>query len=450
LVASTDKNSSPGWEEAGELMATIGIRREDRSHWERRTPITPDQVKVLREKHNIQVWVQPSTIRVFTDDEYRQAGAKITEDLSPCAVVFAVKEIPASFFTQDRTYVFFSHTIKGQSHNMPMLRRLLDLGCQLIDYEKIVDGGKRVVFFGRYAGLAGMIDSLWALGRRLEWEGIANPFRSIDQSYRYNTLEEAKEAVRRAGEAIKTAGLPKSLVPLVVGFAGYGAVSKGAQEILDLLPFEEVSMDDLPAVAHEAKADRVYKAVFKEEDMVEPKDPNGVFELQDYYDHPEKYQGVFERHLPHLTVLVNCIYWDARYPRLVTKANLWDLYAAGEPRLKVIGDISCDVDGSIEFTVKATTPGNPVFVYDPAADKAVDGVEGNGTVVLAVDNLPCELPRESSTAFGESLMPLLPKIVSADYTVPLEELDLPQSLKEALIVYQGELTPQYRYLEEYL
>lgn len=431
-------------------MATIGIRREDRSHWERRTPITPDQVRQLREKHNIQVSIQPSTIRVFSDDEYRQAGAKITEDLSPCSVVLAVKEIPASFFTQDRTYVFFSHTIKGQSHNMPMLRRLLDLGCQLIDYEKIVEGGKRLVFFGRFAGLAGMIDSLWALGRRLEWEGIASSFRSIDQAHRYESLDAAKEAVRKAGEEIKSEGLPKGLVPLVVGFAGYGAVSKGAQEILDLLPFEEVSVDDLPSVAYGAKADRVYKVVFKEEDMVEPKDPGTAFDLQDYYDHPEKYQGVFDRHLPHLSVLVNCIYWDARYPRLVTKGQLWELYAAGEPKLRVIGDISCDVDGSIEFTVKATTPGSPVFVYDPASDKVVDGIEGPGTVVLAVDNLPCELPRESSMAFGESLMPLLPKIASADYTVEFDKLDLPQSLKDALIVYQGELTPPYGYLEEYL
>jgi alpha-aminoadipic semialdehyde synthase len=431
-------------------MAIVGIRREDKSHWERRVPVTPDQVKTLREKHEVQVWIQPSTIRIFTDDEYRQAGAKITEDLSPCHVVLAVKEIPSTFFTQDRTYVFFSHTIKGQSHNMPMLRRMLDLGCDLIDYEKIVENGKRVVFFGRYAGLAGMIDSLWALGRRLEWEGITNPFRTIDQAHRYGTLDEAMDAVRHAGEVIKSEGLPKNLVPLVVGFAGYGATSKGAQEILDLLPIEKVSMDDLPAVAHGAKGDRVYKAVFKEEDMVEPKDPSDSFELQDYYDHPQKYQGVFERHLPHLTVLMNCIYWESRYPRLVTKNGLWDLYAAGEPRLRVIGDISCDVDGAIEFTVKTTTPGSPVFVYDPATGKVVDGIEGTGTVVLAVDNLPCELPRESSTSFGESLMPLLPQIIKADYEVEFEKLALPKSVVDALIVHRGELTPQYRYLEEYL
>ncbi len=433
------------------MAAIIGIRREDRSHWERRTPITPAQVIELREKHDIEVWIQPSTIRVFTDDEYRQVGAKVTENLSSCPVVFAVKEIPSPFFIQDGTYVFFSHVIKGQSHNMPMLRRMLDLDCQLIDYEKMLDDdGRRVVFFGRFAGLAGMIDSLWALGRRLDWEGVPSPFRTIDQTVRHNDLEKAKDAVRRAGLAIKSDGVPKALAPLVVGFAGYGSVSHGAQEILDLLPVEEITPGALPTIGQGAKTDRIYKVVFKEEDMVRPADPKGAFDLEDYYKHPEKYETTFFNHLPHLTVLMNCIYWDARYPRLVTKGQLWDLFAAGEPKMKVVGDISCDVDGSIEFTVKATTPGSPVFVYDPATDKATDGVEGNGTVVLAVDNLPCELPKESSTAFGQSLLPFIPQIASADYTVELEELAVPRTIKDAIIVYHGELTPQYGYLEEYL
>ena len=433
------------------MGATIGIRREDKSHWERRVPVTPAQVRELREKHGIEVWIQPSTIRVFTDDEYRQAGANVAEDLSPCPVVFAVKEIPVSFLTQNRTYVYFSHVVKGQSHNMPMLRRLLDLGCHLIDYEKMLDDkSRRVVFFGRYAGLAGMIDSLWALGRRLEWEGVANPFRSIEQAIRYADLESAKEAVRRTGRTIKSEGLPKSLVPLVVGFAGYGAVSVGAQEILDLLPVEGIPAGDLQALGKVAKADRVYKVVFEEKHMVEPKDPKRPFELQDYYSHPENYRTTFFRHLPYITLLVNGIYWDSRYPRLVTKAQLWDLYAAGEPKIKVIGDISCDIDGSVEFTVKATTPGSPVFVYDPATDKATDGLEGHGIVVLAVDNLPCELPRESSTAFGKSLMPFIPLIASADYRVEYDKLDLPRTIKDAMIVHHGELTPPYRYLEEYL
>lgn len=433
------------------MAVVVGIRREDKSHWERRAPLTPDQVRQLHDKHGIDFWVQPSGIRVFSDDDYRQAGARIQEDLSSCPVVFAVKEIPPSFFTKGNTYVFFSHTIKGQSHNMPMLRRLLELGCQVIDYEKILDNnGRRLVFFGNYAGLAGMIDSLWALGQRLDWEGVPNPFSSIEQAYRYPDLEHAKEAVRRAGEALKAEGLPAKLVPFTVGLAGYGSVSQGAQQILDLMPVEEVPVGELASLASRAQSDRLYKVVFREEHMVAPNDPSARFDLQDYYDHPDKYHSIFSKHLPYLSLLANCIYWDGRYPRLVTKSQLWDLYASGEPKLKVVGDISCDVDGSIEFTVKSSTPDSPVYVYDPATDKVSDGVKGHGPVVLAVDFLPCELPRESSLAFGEALMPFVPEIARADYTVDFERCGLSHAIKGAMIVYHGQLTPPYRYIQEYL
>jgi saccharopine dehydrogenase (NAD+, L-lysine-forming) len=433
------------------MSATIGIRREDKSDWERRSPLTPNHVKEIHEKHGIEVCVQPSKIRVFTDEEYSRAGARIEEDLSECSVIFAVKEMPSSIFRQGGTYVFFSHTIKGQSHNMPMLRRLLELRCQLIDYEKILDGnGRRLVFFGNYAGLAGMIGSLWALGQRFKAEGTPSPLSSIEQAHRYRDLDVAKEAVQEAGRTIKTKGLPDQLAPLVVGFAGYGSVSQGAQEILDLMPVEEVSPEGLPSLASHARSDRLYKVVFREEHMVAHNDPSGRFELQDYYDHPEKYHSIFIEHVPHLTVLMNCIYWENHYPRLVTKSQLWDLYASAEPKLKVIGDISCDVDGAIEFTVKTTTPGNPVYVYDPATDKVSDGIKGHGPVIMAVDHLPCELPRESSTAFGEALVPFVPEIAGADYSGDLEDCGLSRPIKDAMIAYQGRLTPQYEYLEKYL
>ena len=150
-------------------------------------------------------------------------------------------------------------------------------------------------------------------------------------------------------------------------------------------------------------------------------------------------------------MLVNCVYWEAKYPRLVTKADLKQLYGGAEPpRLRVIGDISCDIEGAVEGTIKCTEPGEPVFVYDPFEDRAIDGVEGRGPVVLAVDILPSELPRDASVYFSSVLMKYIPAIVQADYSVPFEELNLPLEIKRAVIVYQGELTPDYRYLEQYL
>ena len=436
------------------MSVRVGIRREDKSVWERRVPIVPEHARQLQDEHGIEVWVQPSKIRVFREDEFAQAGARVAEDLSSCPVVFAVKEIPADFFQPDHTYVFFAHVIKGQPYNMPMLRRMMELGCHLIDYEKVTDEqGRRLIFFGRHAGLSGMIDTLWALGQRLNWEGTPNPFSDLRQAYQYADLAEARAAVSAVGERVAREGLPEPVTPLICGFAGYGNVFRGADEIIGLLPVQEIEPHEVATVAQSADyaRNKLYKVVFKEEHTVEPISPEDSFGLQDYYDHPEKYHSVFHNYLPYLTLLVNCVYWEAKYPRLVTKADLKRLYGAAEPPcLRVIGDISCDIEGAIEATVKSTEPGDPVFVYDPDQDHAIDGVEGRGPVIMAVDILPSELPRDASEYFSSVLMEYVPPIAQTDYSVPFEELALPPEIKRAVIVYQGELTPNYRYIEKYL
>ena len=431
----------------------IGIRREDKNEWERRVPLTPTDVKELKEKYSISTQLQPSKIRVFSDSEYLEVEASIQENLFSCPIIFAVKEIPMEFFEPKKTYIFFSHTIKGQSQNMPMLKRMLELGCQLIDYEKIVDEkGRRLIFFGKYAGLAGMIDALWALGKRLRYEGIETPFSDIKKAHQYKSLKEAEDEIIKVGKRISDEGLPNSLTPLICGFAGYGNVSQGAQEILDLLPTREIAPDELSKIDKNNKV--IYKVVFKEKHMVEPitdnRTTNPNFEIQDYYDHPEKYKGVFEKYIPHLTMLMNCIYWDSRYPRLLTKKYLVGTYRDTPLCLRVIGDISCDVEGAIECTLHITDSGNPVFVYDPFSENATSGVEGKGPVVLAVDNLPCELPRESSAYFSGVLKKFVPDIVKADFTQDFEQCKLPPEIKKALIVYHGKLTPNYKYLEKFL
>jgi saccharopine dehydrogenase (NAD+, L-lysine-forming) len=436
------------------MRARIGVRREDKSRWERRVPVIPEHAVKLREEHGVEVWLQPSEIRIFAEEEYNQAGVTVREDLSPCPVVFAVKEIPEDFFEPGKTYVFFSHTIKGQPYNMPMLKRMLELGCTLIDYEKVTDErGRRLIFFGRHAGLAGMIDTLWALGQRLSWDGISSPFAEIRQTYQYGSLAEAQKAVVGAGEKIAADGLPESITPLIIGVAGYGNVSRGVQEILSLLPTLEIGPGEVEAVTTSAGHSRnhVYKVVLKEEHTVEPISPADRFELQDFYDHPEKYRSQFEKYLLHLTVLVNCIYWEKKYPRLVTKACLKRLFDGdARPRLRVIGDISCDIEGAIECTLHCTEPDEPVFVYDPVVDRAIPGYEGQGPVVLAVDILPSELPRESSADFSRVLLDYIPAIAKADYSVKFEQLDLPPEIKRAVIAHRGELTPDYRYLKKFL
>jgi saccharopine dehydrogenase (NAD+, L-lysine forming) len=430
----------------------VGIRREDKSRWERRVPIIPEDVAELALQHGIAWHVQPSANRIFSEEEYKAAGATVEESLAQCPVIFAVKEIPVGVFEPGKTYVFFSHVVKGQSQNMLMLGRLLELGCNLIDYERVADdSGRRLIFFGRQAGIAGALETLWALGRRLAWEGIPNPFEILRHAHEYHDLAEAQADVVRAGEVIRAAGIPETLNPLIIAVTGYGNVARGAWEILDLLPVERIE----PAEATrswglDGRHSTIYAATFREEHLVEPISTAEGFDLQDYYDYPERYRGVFERSVPYLTAVVNAIYWDPRYPRLITKAYLKQHFGAGSPRLRVIGDVSCDIEGSMECTVRTTRPDDPVFVYNPTADETANGVAGDGVVVMAVDILPSELPRDASAAFSQALKPFVPVIAGADYSQPFEQLDLPPEIKRAVIVYHGELTPAYAYLAEFL
>ncbi|MEJ2189969.1 MAG: bifunctional lysine ketoglutarate reductase /saccharopine dehydrogenase family protein, partial [Acidobacteriota bacterium] len=416
------------------------------------TPVTPDLARQLVCKTDIEVLVQPSARRIYHDQEFVRAGARLTPDLDEASVILGVKEVPNENVLPEKAKVFFAHVIKGQSYNMPMLAKLLELGCTLIDYEKISDdAGRRLIFFGRFAGIAGMIDSLWALGRRLAIEGIRTPLDAIDPTHTYASLDDAKAAVRAAGERIVTDGLPPELLPLVIGVAGYGNVARGAREILAELPTRETAPEGLATEAANPSPHCIYQTTFREEHLVEPRSAEHVFELQDYYDHPERYHSTFDRFLPHLTVLMNCNYWDSRYPRLVTKKALRALFSNPTmPRLRVIGDLGCDVEGAIECTVKCTEPADPVYVWNPESGTISSGVEGRGPVILAVDILPAELPREASEEFAATLGHFLPALARADFAVPFERLDLPPELLRAVIVHRGKLTPEFKYLEAHL
>lgn len=431
----------------------IGIRHEDKYLMERRTPLTPKHVARLINEKKLDVIIQRSSKRVFTEEEYLAAGAKVEDTLKDCSVIFGVKEIPVTAFEPEKTYVFFSHVIKGQSYNMPMLKKMMELKCNLIDYERIVDEqNRRLIFFGKYAGLAGMINSLWSLGQRLKYYGYETPFLKIQQAYNYDSLADAKKVISDVGREIAENGLPEELCPLTFGFTGYGNVSIGAQEIANLLPVKEISPEKLLTLKDRDHLPNnlIYKIVFKEEDLSEPIDPAQEFELHDYYAHPEKYRSKFEQYIPHLSVLMNCMYWDTRYPRIVTKDYLEKLYAAGTPKLTVIGDITCDPDGSVECTHKGTEIEDPVFVYNPFTRKPSSGFEGEGILVMAVDILPSELPRDSSIAFADALMPFVEPIAFADFDQHFDGVKLPQAIKKALILHKGELAPEYKYIEKYL
>ena len=435
------------------MSIVIGIRHEDKYKMERRSPIVPKHVEWLVKHYNIDVVVQTSDKRVFKDEEYTKAGAKVAKELKRCPVIFGVKEIPIPALENDKTYIFFSHVIKGQKYNMPMLKKLMELKCNLIDYEKVADEqNKRLIFFGKYAGLAGMINSFWALGLRLKYYGYDSKLLKIKQACHYHSLAEAKEDISAIGQLIAERGIPEDLRPFTIGFTGYGNVSQGAQEICGLLPVKEISPEKLLTLKHrkELPNNIVYKVIFKEEHLAEPIDPTHEFELQDYYSHPEKYRGTFEKYIPHLSMLINCMYWDEKFPKLITKENLKKMYHKGRPKLNVVGDITCDINGSIESTIKPGYIEDPIYVYDPFTDTVKSGYEGVGILDMAVDILPSELPRDSSLGFSDVLVNFVKPIAIADYELPFEEIDLPKAIKKALILLKGELTPNYKYLEEHV
>jgi alpha-aminoadipic semialdehyde synthase len=218
--------------------------------------------------------------------------------------------------------------------------------------------------------------------------------------------------------------------------------------VLRRLPLEVVEPEELLAARPESRH-ALTAVTFREQHIAEPRGPE-PFDLQRYYDYPEHFRPAFEPYLPQLDVLVNAIYWAPQYPRLLTREYLRQAAQAGALRLRVVGDISCDIDGAIECTLRATDPGQPVFSYDPLTGETMDGVTPRGLAVMAVDILPSELPREASEDFARVLEPFIPALAAADYSAPFDELALPPPIRRAVIAHRGELTPDYRYLLEHL
>ena len=434
-------------------MNSILIRAEDKNQWERRAPLTPADLNEVLTATKAQAYLQRSDKRLFPAEYYTATGAELSDNMEPGDVILGIKEIPQEKLLDARTYLFFSHTIKGQPGNMPMLKRIMDGSSTLIDYERVVDQqGRRLIYFGNYAGDAGAIDILWLMGQYWLDKGIKSPFTEYKQAVHYDGVKEAKAHLTEIGARIKNEGLPEPITPLVLGVLGYGNVSRGAQQVLECLPIERIEPDDLTGLIENKTGDRhkVYMVVFKEQDLVQNKHQQ-PFDLQDYYDHPENYESRFDQYLGYISILVNAIYWDSRYPRFVT----WDALkrlsqSPAGLRLQGIADITCDIAGSIECNVKSTDPGTPAYLCDPQTKQVVDGYRGEGIVVLAVDNLPAEIPQDASTFFSNQLKKFVPSLINADFSKSLPDSRLDIELQRAVIVYRGELTPDYQYLKQHI
>ena len=422
----------------------IGMRKEDKGIWEKRAPFAPKHIAILGQ-NNIKVMVEKSDIRAYTDDQYADAGAVISNELEQADIILGVKEIPMDKLLPNKRYMFFSHTIKGQSHNMPLLKKMMDLNITLMDYERITsDEGRRLVFFGPFAGNAGMIDAIWGLGRKWQKRGMDTPFLDVQQTHNYYDLAAAKKSLQLVGNKIKETGFPAEAGPVVFGFTGYGNVSLGAQEILDQFPVTPISPEELLDGLPEKEMDlnTIYKVVFTLNDLYTFKNKK-PFDKFVFFKSPELFESQFNQFWPQLSVLINAIYWSEKADRIVKKEDL----RKKRGKLDFIADISCDIDGGIEVTSKATTIESPFLHYSIDDHVVSEDLLAEDLTILAVDNLPCELPIDATNYFGDSLLPLLIDLNK----YPLNKSkSLPQELENALILSEGKLTDNYKYLTQFL
>lgn len=440
----------------------IAIRREDQSVWERRAAFGPSHVQKMV-KQGIKVIVQPSNRRAYPMQAYLQAGAIIQEDISEASVIFGVKQVPIDALIPGKTYCFFSHTIKAQESNMPLLDAILEKKIRLIDYERIIDErGTRLVAFGKYAGVAGMVNILHGIGLRLLALGHHTPFMHIGPAHNYRSSSMARQAIRDCGYEISLGMMPKSIGPLTFVFTGSGNVSQGAQEVFQELPVEYVPPDMLRKVSEHGSQNKLYGCEVSRADHLKRREGGG-FDAKEYDEYPERYISTFSRKIaPFASVIVNGIYWAVGSPKLISipdaknllrPANTpWLPTSKGSPalphRMLAICDISADPGGSIEFMNECTTIDTPFCLYDADRNKDTKSFKGPGVLVCSIDNMPTQLPREATDMFGELLTPFVGDIVKSDAKRSLEEENFAFPIKSAIIASNGKLTENFEYIQE--
>ena len=429
-----------------ELRDAIGILRETKNKWERRVPLVPAEVRGLIAA-GIAVRVERSATRAIVDAEFAAAGATLVDDATDCRFIIGVKEVKTAQVRPGQTVMCFSHTIKGQTHNMPLLAHFLKEGATLIDYEVIVDdAGVRQVAFGRYAGLAGAHETLWTLAHRLAALGQPSVLTSLKHAVEYHDLAEMVAHARELLTELRKEG-PAALTPFVVAVTGEGRVSHGALEYFELVGAIPCTVSEAIALPTDSPDDRTLRVLHVKDAELFVTAGTRRFDFGAYLAHPERYFNVGAMYLPYCRALVNGLYWDARFPRLLDDSTLRRMLR--DRTLPVaLGDVACDIDGGIEWTVMATQNDEPAFVYDPATGRATVGVTGEGAAIMAVDNLPCALPRDASFDFSRALVPFIRAFYEARYESGVA--GLAPALQNAVVVAAGKLTPRHQGLARFL
>ncbi|ASS48607.1 MAG: alanine dehydrogenase [Candidatus Fluviicola riflensis] len=397
----------------------LGIIREGKVPPDKRVPLTPRQCLLVKTKFpHANVVVQTSNVRAFKDEEYRQVGIEVVDDLHDCDIIMGVKEVNIEDLIPSKKFMFFSHTIKKQPYNRRLLQAVLDLKIQLIDYEVLKNKqNKRIIGFGRYAGIVGCYNGLLTYGKK-------------SGAYSIKPANECRDRVEME-EEIKKIELPKDTKIVLTGF---GRVGHGAREIMDLLTITEVSPEEF---LHQ-KFDGPVFTHLDVEDYYARIDGT-PFDKQDFYANPKLYKSVFAPYISVAQVYIACHFWSDKSPNIVTQED----FQKPEVKVRVVADISCDIAGPIACTIRPSKIADPVYGYDPATGTEVDPWLENNIAVMAVDNLPCELPMDASEDFGNELIKyVLPCLLGDDPDDVIgrgSETDL-----------NGKLTERFAYLQDYV
>ena len=394
----------------------FGIIKERKNPPDRRVVFTPEELERLQSDYpDALVKVESSDIRVFPDEDYSKLGIEVAEDISDCEVFFGVKEIPVDYLIPNKKYFFFSHTIKKQPYNRKLLQAILEKNIELYDHETIVDANnKRLIGFGRYAGIVGAYNGFRAFGIKYELFNLPKA----------ETLNSKEDLVVR---------LRRQIFPnLKIVLTGHGKVGMGAKEILDGMKIKQVSVDDF--------LNKVYsQPVYTQIDVLDynKRIDGQVLDNKDFYTNPQAYTSNFERFTKVADIFMAGHFHGNNAPDILTQ----DMLKAADCKIKVVADISCDVNGPIACTLRASTIADPLYGYDAKTNQEVDVFHPNAVVVKAVDNLPCELPLDASEGFGEMFAThVLPAFTNGDADGILER---------AKITENGKLTPRFSYLEDY-
>ena len=398
-------------------MLTFGILKERKSPPDRRVVFSPKGLRKVQKRFpKVQFKVEKSAIRIFKDEAYQEEGFELTNDLSDCDVILGVKEVPVVDLIPNRKYFFFSHTIKKQPYNRELLRAVLQKNIELYDHETIVDKkNMRLIGFGYYAGVVGAYNGIRAFGMRQKLFNLPKA----------ETLKNQEELL----SCLRSIDLP----PIKIVVTGKGRVGKGVHEVLQKMGIKEVHPDSFVNENFEV-------SVFTQLDVLDYYRRKDAVRknVTDFFKFPEDYKSVFQKFAKVSDIYMAGHFYGEGAPYIFTRED------AKEPefKIKVVADISCDIDGPVASTLRASTIENPLYGYDPIREREVEFNDPDSITVMAVDNLPCELPADASEGFGEMfLQHVIPAFFNNDKDGILER---------ARITKKGKLTNRFAYLQDYV